>query len=64
MFVIYSTIPGMDPSEVELILQDFQAVREGKVNVVFKDIFDLLDEKPTSLLDFLKEYKDLFENPE
>ncbi|KAJ3183953.1 hypothetical protein HDU85_001803 [Gaertneriomyces sp. JEL0708] len=58
------SIPGMDQSEVNLLIEDFRAVKQGKLDLVSKDIMDLLDERPTMLVDFFKEYKDEFLNPQ
>ncbi|KAI9014972.1 hypothetical protein BC832DRAFT_589445 [Gaertneriomyces semiglobifer] len=58
------SIPGMDESEVNLLIEDFRAVKQGKLDLVSKDIMDLLDERPTMLVDFFKEYKDDFLNPQ
>ncbi|KAJ3297593.1 hypothetical protein HK104_000333 [Borealophlyctis nickersoniae] len=59
-----SKIPGMDPAEVELLLDDFRLTREGKGDFVTDDLQDLIDEKLTTLVAFFNEYKDSFENPE
>ncbi|KAI8826981.1 uncharacterized protein EV422DRAFT_512177 [Fimicolochytrium jonesii] len=59
-----SQIPQMDPSEVELILEDFRLVREGKLQKATSDLKDLIVEKPTTLFDFFKEYKGDFMNPQ
>lgn len=61
---LVSLIPGMDDSEVNLLLEQYDMVKNNKWNFVSNDYEKITGKKPTKLGEFFKESADIWKNPE
>lgn len=56
---IREAVPDMDPSEMELLSEEFDLVREGKLAEICQDVKRICpQENPTTLDEFFQEYAD------